>query len=366
MLTEVKLDKDQEPYIIISPPRYKYTENGEPELIKLWIPLVLTLWNKITNEQKQNIVCIRSYDGVKIINFMSLINCYEYSYYINSTYCMDSYFAYLKGTTELKDYKYFEKNGCCSCGVPISNKFIIFNKITRNKYIIGCDCIQWWKAPPIQVQLLLNFKKNIENKVNEKELMPIHCEFCFRKRCKNCKVKTMIFKHMKNWIQCIKMVIQNRKIVKRNRELAKRKIELEIERRQIETEKLKIETEKQEKLKIVQPIINKLKTMLNDNKDKPETLRDILVELKTDDFLPPKKKQYYNFIYSQMSNEFQEFNYIVNKWEHETKIYFDIPYKRKDEAKKDGARFDGELKKWYCYANNKIMPKKYPRINIKN
>jgi hypothetical protein len=399
MLTEVKLDKDQEPYIIISPPRYKYNENGEPEIIKLWIPLVLTLWNKITNEQKQNIVCIRSYDGVKIINFMSLINCYEYSYYMNATYCWNYHFAYLKGSTELKDYNYFGKIGHCSCGVPIKNKFIIFNKITKNKYIIGCDCIQWWKAPPIQVQLLLNLKKNIENKLNENELMPEHCEFCFRKRCRNCKVKSIISKHVKNWINYIKMVIQKRKIIKRNRELAKRKVELEKERRKIESERLKqeyerkieleneririeaenlkIETEKQETLKIVQPIINKLKTMLNDNKDKPEQLRSILDELKTDDFLSPKKKQYYNFIYSQLSNEFKEFNDIVYKWEHETKIYFDIFNKRNDgikfdwverknEAKMYGARYDGELKKWYCYVNNKIMPKKYPRINIKN
>ena len=35
------------------------------------------------------------------------------------------------------------------------------------------------------------------------------------------------------------------------------------------------------------------------------------------------------------------------------KIYLNVPYANKDEAKKMGSRWDAEKKKWYIFDNNK-------------
>ena len=42
------------------------------------------------------------------------------------------------------------------------------------------------------------------------------------------------------------------------------------------------------------------------------------------------------------------------KTKEETIIFMDVPFERKDEAKKWGARWDGEKKKWYTYYSNKF------------
>jgi len=42
------------------------------------------------------------------------------------------------------------------------------------------------------------------------------------------------------------------------------------------------------------------------------------------------------------------------KTKEDTIIFMDVPFERKDEAKKWGARWDGEKKKWYTYYSNKF------------
>lgn len=43
--------------------------------------------------------------------------------------------------------------------------------------------------------------------------------------------------------------------------------------------------------------------------------------------------------------------------EESEKIYVKIPFKNKDAAKKQGARWDPNLKSWYYYSNNKNKDK---------
>ena len=36
------------------------------------------------------------------------------------------------------------------------------------------------------------------------------------------------------------------------------------------------------------------------------------------------------------------------------KIYFNVPYEEKDEAKQLGAKWDKQMKSWYCYIHKNI------------
>jgi len=52
------------------------------------------------------------------------------------------------------------------------------------------------------------------------------------------------------------------------------------------------------------------------------------------------------------------YNVEINNNE-EMKIYLDVTFKEKDQAKKQGAKYDGKYKKWYCYESNKTLIDKY-------
>ena len=46
------------------------------------------------------------------------------------------------------------------------------------------------------------------------------------------------------------------------------------------------------------------------------------------------------------------------------KIYLNVPYKEKDEAKSLGAKWDSDKKLWYCYNNSEELFTKYKKVTI--
>ena len=142
MLLKVVLD-NEEYNILYSPIKVK-------ENVKLYFPLVRALWSKISDSQKKSVVIITDNKNNKIINFDSLIQCYAYSRQDTLDYgqMFVTFILDKKECNEnnIKKYKSFNDNIYnCACGVKIMYKNIIRNIDTDELFIIGSDCIKWWK-----------------------------------------------------------------------------------------------------------------------------------------------------------------------------------------------------------------------------
>jgi len=50
---------------------------------------------------------------------------------------------------------------------------------------------------------------------------------------------------------------------------------------------------------------------------------------------------------------------LIERWKLKAKIYLTVPFEYKDDAKEKGARWDNENKKWYCYEEHKNLIETY-------
>jgi hypothetical protein len=290
-----------------------------PEEEKLYKPLVLALWERITENQRNKIVILHC--DLKVFNFKQLINCYKHTFGESIIFKID-------GNDDDDMYIYFENAGCCSCGVKIKNKDIITNKDDNKHYIIGCECIKWWYVSRKEINIIVNY---------DKENIQTHCPYCYRKVCNNCKPKQLLkasFNNLKKYVKDIKG-----------------------ERERIKTQKLNTLLEKKWKL---------LEEWLNEeylkNKNSPKLLSTEIIEYtNSDEFLPVKLKPYYNYFHLKLENHeiYREVSNIVFKWMHYEKIFLNVPYIQKDNAKRMGAHFDGDKKRWYTFPYNTELIKKY-------
>jgi hypothetical protein len=180
----------------------RYVENGKDysKKIKLWKPLVESLWSKLTESQRLKLIHIHPYDEkIKAINFLSLIKCYSYNYNDNILFNIER----RQGSKAINKYNYFlssETGGRCSCGIYIQYEYIIKNIKSEIYYIIGSECIKWWNVSSKQLNILKQHQINISNKEIKNNLMPIHCSYCYKKNiCLDCNTKRNIRAYFIGW-----------------------------------------------------------------------------------------------------------------------------------------------------------------------
>lgn len=180
-----------------------YSEINLKQNIKFHKPLCIALWSKITPKQKTDIIIINPYNNKQlIVNFDMLLNCFK----CTKQYTMEYFNVKSKvfndcnfiETDELRKYNFFDNSKLkCACGIRICNEHVIKNISNEYYYIIGSDCIKWWKYDKSVINLM-EITKAIENKKD----IPKFCSFCGREaNCKNCSQK-----------QCMRNVIQKWRI----------------------------------------------------------------------------------------------------------------------------------------------------------
>lgn len=204
MLDKIILDKIE--YNIL------YSPIINKDDVKLHKPLITALWNKLSDEVKQKLIIKNPYnDKHKILNFDKILECYVFDGNETVKYAhlmVNSFFE--KGTyyNDLKDkYKLFDnkKCGCCACGVKIEHKFIIKNISTNTFFIIGSECIKWWKYKKV----IRNTKEIIKAMLEKKEI-PQFCPFCKSSRsCINCKEKQLLKNIITKWRTYSKMKLND-------------------------------------------------------------------------------------------------------------------------------------------------------------
>jgi frataxin-like iron-binding protein CyaY len=69
------------------------------------------------------------------------------------------------------------------------------------------------------------------------------------------------------------------------------------------------------------------------------------------------KKWYFNKDGETELSDYQK--ELIEKWKIKPKIYLTVPFEYKDDAKEKGARWDNENKKWYCYEEHKNLIETY-------
>ena len=178
--------------------------NGKENII-FYKPLPIALWSKLTEERKKQLIIKNPYNqNHKILNFNKLLQCYSHINDITLEYNT------IKGKNynEKQDkYKYFNNNkqNCCCCGIPIKNEFIIRNIDTNMDFIIGSECIKWWKYG----KDISNIKKIIKAMQNKEEI-PKFCPFCKSSRnCINCNEKHTIKHIFRTWRIYSKMKLED-------------------------------------------------------------------------------------------------------------------------------------------------------------
>lgn len=197
MIVKILLD-NVEYDILYSPIKSKTT-------VKFYKPLAIALWSKLTEKRKQTLIIKNpNNEHHKILNFDKLIECYLHNRDITHEHNL----TVDKGHTIKKEkFKYFDnqKDGCCCCGIPIKDEFIIKNIDTNIPYIIGSECIKWWKYG----KDISNIKKIIKAMQNNQE-KPTFCAFCKSSRdCIKCKKKQNIKNIFTKWRIYSKMKINN-------------------------------------------------------------------------------------------------------------------------------------------------------------
>jgi hypothetical protein len=154
---------------------------------KLWVPLIDALYNALTQKQKDKILIKVNNELIMFKN--ELINCFEAK-------CKD---------TDL----YSDENNECICGVHIHLNHTILNKITKEEFIIGSECINNW-----DVDKELKACNKIIRSIRKKQDIPIFCYFC--KRENSCKRNCIKCKHKEN----IKLLFNGwKKIAQEKKEL---------------------------------------------------------------------------------------------------------------------------------------------------
>jgi frataxin-like iron-binding protein CyaY len=69
------------------------------------------------------------------------------------------------------------------------------------------------------------------------------------------------------------------------------------------------------------------------------------------------KKWYFNKDGETDLSDYQK--ELIEKWKIKPKIYLTVPFEYKDDAKERGARWDAENKRWYCYEEHKNLIETY-------
>jgi len=69
------------------------------------------------------------------------------------------------------------------------------------------------------------------------------------------------------------------------------------------------------------------------------------------------KKWYFNKDGETELSDYQK--ELIEKWKIKPKIYLTVPFEYKDDAKEKGARWDAENKRWYCYEEHKNLIETY-------
>lgn len=171
--------------------------------VKFYKPLLKALWALITERQQKRLILIRL-DGVKIINFDSLLNLFEFNRQAEIDYFRLK--QIVKRTPEIDDELNTYSNikvddiiTCkCICGVCITYESIIKHRATNQFYIIGSECIKWWHNPDLNRYVKHNH--DIIKAKAEGIEPPLFCSFCFCKRaCIMCKSKGLISNIFKRW-----------------------------------------------------------------------------------------------------------------------------------------------------------------------
>ena len=187
MLVKILLD-NVEYYVLYSPIK-------SIKKVKFYKPLALALWSTLTEQRKKSLIIYVNNTDHKILNFDKLLQCYLH----NSKITHELNLVTAKGHTPNKEaFKYFnnKKAGCCACGVPIMWEAVIQNIDTKTDYIIGCECIKWWKCE----KDISNIKQIMKAIKNNKEI-PKFCPFCklSLKKCKDCEDKQNIKNIFTKW-----------------------------------------------------------------------------------------------------------------------------------------------------------------------
>jgi hypothetical protein len=312
MICEILLDNVL--YKIMYPARYIKNGDDEPIIVSLWKPLVIALWSKMTDIQKQKVVCTHPYNNNhKVINFRAIIQCYEYNHSTNIKFATTYGKAYLDGNYNevIRDYNYFGTYNRCSCGVPITHQFIIMNISSAKNYIIGCDCIKWWNVSKKKLNIIKLLTQNIKECKDKNLLMPIHCSFCFKKKeCLDCETKKNARYWFYNWKEYAT-------------ELKKKKLNNLLEKNW-----------------------NRFKKWLHNEylqkENSDELLSKVLERINTNEFLPDYLKSHYKYFKFRMLNDniYDRLLKADYKWKYETKIYLRVKYENKDDAKALGGKFD--------------------------
>jgi hypothetical protein len=181
------------------------------------------------------------------------------------------------------------------------------------------------------------YNRNLLNNDEETKQIPIHCPYCYRKVCKECGPKKILkayFNSFKSYVKGIKD-----------------------EKERIKKQKLNVLLEKKWKL---------LEEWLSEeylkNINSPEILsKEIIEYTSSDGFLPVKLRPYYNYFHLKLEDNkiYNEVQDVVYRWMFKEKIFLNVLYTQKDDAKRMGAYFDRNKKKWYTYAYKTELINKY-------
>jgi hypothetical protein len=185
---------------------------------KFYKPLLTTLWDKLTENQKNKIIIFNPIKPEqKIIYFDDIVACFKqrigHTLKCNNIYpanqdMEENINKYVCNSDETLnnefEYNYCHNDGECACGVKIQYEHIIENIETHKFYIIGSECIDWWNR-----KRDTNKTKAIIKAVLEKKEIPKFCSFCKSSRdCKNCKEKGQLKSIFQEWRQNSKISIK--------------------------------------------------------------------------------------------------------------------------------------------------------------
>lgn len=321
MIREIELDGIK--YKVFYVPKKK--RNGKD--ILMWNKLVINLWSVLTNSQKQKIIIHHPFNNdIKIINFHSITDYFKYNF-------KESITLQIALCNRIKEPDFYEKlrskYNCvdpkkplaCTCGVTIEIPYVIINEETEKKYIIGIECINWWRRKKVKwqhVNLLREIKKCLTSEDESKRIVPNYCQFCYKPttNCEKCKTKTIIRQIVEKWRTKTRKSFYNKYLLN-----------------QTDNEAL------------LEFYISNYKHDLLDTiyiKNVPRIMNDLI-------------KRY--LIY----NPFKKCHYLsktkyIRKFK---RVDLVVKYKDKEDAKKLGAMFDWDKKVWYCFGYNTELISKY-------
>ena len=197
MLTRIILE-NEEYYVLYTPIKNK-------EHVKFYTPLLISLWEIITKDEKKDMII--KCNLKKIINFDRVLQLFKYDK--QDTLNLYKLLNQHKHINEIADEinKYFgnyifdlkhDTGFRCICGVYLVNLNVVQHIQTKKYFVIGSECIHWWKNDTYNrdvrnTQLILNAVKN-------KMEIPKFCSFCHSNRnCINCKDKKFVRNIFQKW-----------------------------------------------------------------------------------------------------------------------------------------------------------------------